>query len=131
MSDFSILPGFWRKNSPKIKGALDLKKAVKLILKQLGVSYKDACCGDSFTGDAPEAAVPEATTTDAGLMSAADKTKLDGVATQANKYTLPAATATVIGGVKKAATVANAAAGTEVDTINAIIAAMKAAGQMA
>ena len=34
-----------------------------------------------------------------GLMSAADKTKLDGVAAGANNYTLPAASANTIGGV--------------------------------
>jgi hypothetical protein len=36
----------------------------------------------------------------AGLMSAADKKKLDGVATGANAYSLPAATSSVLGGVK-------------------------------
>ena len=41
-----------------------------------------------------------ATTSAAGLMSAADKAKLDGIATQANKYTLPSASATVLGGIK-------------------------------
>ena len=35
-----------------------------------------------------------------GLMSAADKTKLDGIATGANKYILPTATSTILGGVK-------------------------------
>ncbi len=40
------------------------------------------------------------TTAANGLMSAADKTKLDGVAAGANKYTLPAATASALGGVK-------------------------------
>lgn len=43
-----------------------------------------------------------ATTSAAGLMSAADKTKLDGIATGANNYTytLPNATSSVLGGVK-------------------------------
>ena len=41
-----------------------------------------------------------ATTTAAGLMSAADKTKLDGIATGANKYSLPNATSSTLGGVK-------------------------------
>ena len=41
-----------------------------------------------------------ATTSAAGLMSAADKTKLDGIATGANAYTLPTATSSVLGGVK-------------------------------
>lgn len=41
-----------------------------------------------------------ATTSAAGLMSAADKTKLDGIATGANKYSLPTASATTLGGIK-------------------------------
>ncbi|MDB4342564.1 head fiber protein [bacterium] len=41
-----------------------------------------------------------ATTSAAGLMSSSDKTKLDGVATSANNYVLPTATASALGGVK-------------------------------
>lgn len=42
----------------------------------------------------------DATTTVSGLMSGADKTKLNGIATGANNYSLPIATASVLGGVK-------------------------------
>lgn len=41
-----------------------------------------------------------ATTSAAGLMSAADKTKLNGIAEGANKYTLPKANSSTLGGVK-------------------------------
>ena len=41
-----------------------------------------------------------ATTSTAGLMSAADKVKLNGIATGANKYTLPTASSSTLGGVK-------------------------------
>ena len=41
-----------------------------------------------------------ATTSAAGLMSAADKSKLDGIAAQANKYTLPTASSSTLGGIK-------------------------------
>ena len=41
-----------------------------------------------------------ATGDSAGVMTAADKTKLDGIATGANKYTLPVASATTLGGIK-------------------------------
>ena len=44
-----------------------------------------------------------------GLMSKEDKTKLDGIAEQANKYVLPAASAS-IGGVKQATKVDNVSA---------------------
>lgn len=41
-----------------------------------------------------------ATTSLPGLISAADKSKLDGIAAGANKYTLPTASASTLGGVK-------------------------------
>lgn len=41
-----------------------------------------------------------ATTSTAGLMSAADKTKLNGIATSANNYSLPTASASTLGGIK-------------------------------
>lgn len=41
-----------------------------------------------------------ATTSTAGFMSASDKSKLDGIASGANAYTLPVATSSAIGGVK-------------------------------
>lgn len=40
------------------------------------------------------------TTSSAGAMSSTDKTKIDGIATGANNYTLPTATSSVLGGVK-------------------------------
>lgn len=79
------------------------------ILSDLTVS--GAIKGSTFNGYTIAANVPSgakftdttysaATTSAAGLMSAADKTKLDGIATGANKYSLPDATASVKGGVK-------------------------------
>ena len=41
-----------------------------------------------------------ATSSANGLMSSADKAKLDGIATNANKYVLPTATSSVLGGIK-------------------------------
>jgi hypothetical protein len=41
-----------------------------------------------------------ATTSANGLMSSADKSKLDGIAAGANNYSLPTASATVLGGIK-------------------------------
>jgi hypothetical protein len=46
------------------------------------------------------ASTSTATQTAAGLMSSADKSKLDGIAAGAINYTLPTATTTVLGGVK-------------------------------
>ena len=44
--------------------------------------------------------VPFATTTQPGIMSKSDKVKLDGIATGANNYTLPVASANTLGGIK-------------------------------
>lgn len=59
-----------------------------------------------------------ATAAAAGLMSAADKAKLDGVAAGANKYILPAATASILGGVKVGAGLAVASGVLSVDNID-------------
>lgn len=48
-----------------------------------------------------------ATQSAAGLMSAADKKKLDNVAAGANAYSLPTATANVLGGVKTGSNITN------------------------
>jgi len=54
----------------------------------------------SSGGTAPVISIDAATTSLPGSMSAADKTKLDGIATNANNYVLPKATATALGGVE-------------------------------
>lgn len=53
-----------------------------------------------------------ATTSAAGLMSAADKVKLNGIAASANNYTLPVATTSTLGGVKQGTNVTIASDGT-------------------
>ena len=54
----------------------------------------------SSGGTTPAIGISAATTSAAGSMSAADKTKLDGIAAGANAYTLPVASATVVGGIR-------------------------------
>lgn len=51
--------------------------------------------------------IPKATDTIDGLMSSSDKTKLDGIAENANNYALPTATSTVLGGVKSGDNITN------------------------
>ena len=55
---------------------------------------------DTITIAAKDTTYGAATTSASGLMSAADKTKLDGIDSEANKYSLPEATSSVLGGVK-------------------------------
>ena len=62
----------------------------------------------SSTGTIENGTVKEqiaaATSSVAGVMSAADKAKLDGIAPNANAYVLPTATASTLGGVKSSTT---------------------------
>ena len=59
------------------------------------------------------------TTSTAGLMSASDKSKLDGIANGANAYTLPTASST-LGGVKTTSTVTSASGYTACPIINGV-----------
>lgn len=74
----------------------------------------------------------EATASSAGLMSAADKAKLDGIAQGANAYVLPSATPSAIGGVRQAAHVASAAGETVTAAeFEVLLDALEAAGVVA
>lgn len=82
-----------------------------------------------------EISYSEASGSSAGLMSSADKTKLEGIEAQANKYVLPAAGAS-LGGVKQGTAVADAS--TELASaenvaaqLNALLASLRTAGVIA
>lgn len=81
-----------------------------------------------WTNTTYNAATPSAN----GLMSAADKSKLDNIASNANNYTLPNASTSARGGVLMATAVADLA-GTEDATaictkVNALLSALRASG---
>lgn len=61
-----------------------------------------------------------ATTDTAGLMSAADKVKLNGIATGANAYSLPTASSSTLGGVKTTSTVTSASGYTACPIISGV-----------
>lgn len=75
--------------------------------------------------------IPKASSGQDGLMSKEDKAKLDGVAEQANKFTLSAATTSALGGVKQGAKVDDAAGGDEKDKLNALLKSLRDAGIIA
>ena len=52
-------------------------------------------------------AIPNATSDVNGLMTSADKTKLDGIAENANNYSLPSATDTTLGGIRVGSNITN------------------------
>lgn len=72
-----------------------------------------------------------ATSSTNGLMSAADKSKLDNIASNANKYTLPDASTSVRGGVLMAAAVADLTGAEDAaaicDKVNALLSALRTA----
>jgi hypothetical protein len=73
-----------------------------------------------------------ATTEDPGLMSAADKTKLDGIAASANDYTLPNAGTLTRGGVLKGVAVVDAKDNASAITqVNALLASLRTSGAIA
>ena len=70
-----------------------------------------------------------------GLMSKEDKAKLDTIANNANNYSLPNATTSIVGGVKQAATVEALEEADEIatviSTVNTLISNLKTAGIVA
>lgn len=56
--------------------------------------------------------LPNVSTLQDGLMSKEDKTKLDGIEVGVNKYTLPVATASILGGIKSGGNITVASDGT-------------------
>ena len=58
------------------------------------------------------ATISAATNSFAGLMTASDKTKLDGIASSANNYSLPTASSSTLGGIKVGSNLTIAADGT-------------------
>ena len=82
------------------------------------------------TNTAYNAATPSAN----GLMSAADKSKLDSIASNANNYTLPNASTSARGGVLMATAVADLAGTEDATTIctkvNALLSALRASGAL-
>ena len=70
-----------------------------------GTMTQDAITDALATKAASSHSHSAATTSASGFMSKTDKTKLDGIASGANKYTLPTASSSTLGGVKTTSTV--------------------------
>ena len=119
--------------STKAEQAAQLLNNMNIEAKQVGlgdylvdsvIALQAAVVDQTFAGNA--------TTTEAGLMSATDKAKLDGIAASANNYTLPASTAGAIGGVKQGEAVADAAgAAPTAAEFKALLDSLRAAGVLA
>ena len=105
---------FPKTNISAVQGLEDeLKKAITNLMFSGGTLTVTK--GDGTT---TETTISIATTTAAGLMSAADKTKLNGVATNANNYSLPTATSGVLGGVKIGSNITNSGGTISLSSVN-------------
>lgn len=77
----------------------DTKTDTLTIVAGSNVTITPDATNDKITIAATDTTYSAATTSAAGLMSAADKTKLNGIAENANNYSLPNATTSAKGGV--------------------------------
>lgn len=73
----------------------------------IGITKSNVTSALGYTPPTSDTTYNNATTTVAGLMSAADKEKLDGIAKGANNYSLPTASSTTLGGVKTTSSVSS------------------------
>lgn len=111
-----------------------LSAAVKKLLNNATPGLAKAKLGDILAGilDSQNYAGGNATTEDPGLMSAADKAKLDGIEAGANDYTLPNADTAVRGGVLKGVAVTDAAGSTPTKAeFDALLDSLRDAGVIA
>lgn len=85
--------------------------------EKIGTTYSLSKSGNTITLTGSDGSFSNVTDTNttygnatsgaSGLMSAADKAKLDGIANNANNYTLPTASASTLGGVKIGSNITN------------------------
>lgn len=86
----------------QVNGTAALSDSTTTLNLKAGSNVSISNSSGTVTIAATDTTYSAATTSTAGLMSAADKAKLDGIATSANNYTytLPVATSSALGGVK-------------------------------
>jgi hypothetical protein len=96
-----------QKQDQLLEQAIDDKLGADDIIAGSNVQVNHDDESGHITISATDTKYSAATTETSGLMSAADKEKLDGIATGANKYTLPTASSSTLGGVKTGSNITN------------------------
>lgn len=87
--------------------AADSKTDTLTLIAGSNVTLTPDATNDRVTIASTNTTYSAATTSTAGLMSAADKTKLNGIAAGANAYSLPTASSSTLGGVKTGSNITN------------------------
>ena len=90
------------------------------LLRKLTGSTSQYMRADGTWATPPNTTYSVATTSANGLMSSSDKSKLDGIASGANKYTLPTASKSTLGGVKTTSTVTSSSGYTACPIISGV-----------
>ena len=93
----------------------ELNKIIKAITVSGGTITLTKTDGTTLT-----ATIGTATASADGLLSKTDKTKLDGIATGANNYSLPTATSGVLGGVKIGSNITNSSGTISLSSANVV-----------
>lgn len=91
--------------------------AADIEINGLQIQLKNGQASPAIIGTA---SIPTATQGNAGAMTAADKTKLDGISAGATKYVLPTAGTNTLGGVKTTSTVSSASGYTPTPIIDGV-----------
>lgn len=81
-------------------GGVKIGSNISVSSGTISITKSNVTSALGYTPPTSDTVYDNATATTAGLMSASDKIKLDGIAAGANKYSLPAATSSTLGGVK-------------------------------
>ena len=83
-----------------VLGGVKIGSNISVSNGTISLSKANVTAALGYTPPTANTTYSAATTAAAGLMSAEDKVKLNGIATSANNYSLPSATSSVLGGVK-------------------------------
>ena len=99
-----------------------VRGGVKIGYEENGKNYPVELSNEKMFVNVPwtDTTYSAATSSNAGLMSSSDKKKLDGIAAGANKYTLPTASSSTLGGVKTSSTVTSSSGYTACPIISGV-----------
>jgi hypothetical protein len=108
--------------SSSTKGGVKIGSNITVSNGTISLSKSNVTSALGYTPPTKDTTYSAATSSAAGLMSATDKAKLDGIASGANNYTytLPTASSSTLGGVKTTSTVTSTSGLTACPIINGV-----------
>lgn len=95
----STLPSTYKVNYTSSNANLTFNPSTK-VFNAYSITENGTALSNKYQAKGSYASTSVATTSANGLMSSTDKSKLDGIASGANKYSLPTASSSTLGGIK-------------------------------